>query len=288
VTQRLAQIGGSLSPQAQQQASAALADLQNLSNLRLEATQSQLPAPIIQKYSRIITDLLVLGQNTGQGVSDATLAETVRVLGLVSRMKEDASQQRAILTAALIKHELDSGARTALLTAKADQAANLASFSLAATDAQRQLFQDSFSKSFVALADQQEAQALSMGASLKNDTTTPDDFYGAMTNEINTQLGSVERNLVNSINARADMLHTNYFISWVGVAVFLIVLVLLFVAVLVFPAPGYLNWVTRLPEESPAFRDLFGDELSPNGGQEHVKFFRSSMTCLLRFLNVGQ
>ena len=34
-----------------------------------------------------------------------------------------------------------------------------------------------------------------MGTSLKNDPTTPDDFYGAMTNEIDSQLGSVERNL---------------------------------------------------------------------------------------------
>ena len=224
VTQRLGQIEGSLSPQAQQQAAAALADLQNLPNLRLEATQSQLPAPIVQKYSRIMTDLLVLGQNTGQGVSDVTLSETVRVLGLVSRMKEDASQQRAILTAALIKHELDPGSRTALETAKSDQAANLASFSLAATNAQRQLFQDSMSKSFVALADQWEQQALSMGASLKNDTTTPDDFYGAMTNEINTQLGSVERNLVNSVIDRSVQLRNAAVVSALVVAVAVLLL----------------------------------------------------------------
>jgi len=224
VTQRLGQIEGSLAPQAQQQAAAALADLQNLPNLRLEATQSQLPAPIVQKYSRIVTDLLVLGQNTGQGVSDVTLSETVRVLGLVSRMKEDASQQRAILTAALIKHELDAGSRTALETAKSDQAANLASFSLAATNAQRQLFQDSMSKSFVALADQWEQQALSMGASLKNDTTTPDDFYGAMTNEINTQLGSVERNLVNSVIDRSVQLRNAAVVSALVVAVAVLLL----------------------------------------------------------------
>ena len=224
VTQRLGQIEGSLSPQAQQQAAAALADLQNMPNLRLEATQSQLPAPIVQKYSRIVTDLLVLGQNTGQGVSDVTLSETVRVLGLVSRMKEDASQQRAILTAALIKHELDAGSRTALETAKSDQAANLASFSLAATNAQRQLFQDSMSKSFVALADQWEQQALSMGASLKNDTTTPDDFYGAMTNEINTQLGSVERNLVNSVIDRSVQLRNAAVVSALVVAVAVLLL----------------------------------------------------------------
>jgi signal transduction histidine kinase len=219
VTQRVAQISGSLSPTAQQGVSAALADLENLPNLRLEATQSDLNAPITQKYSRIITDLLVLEQNTGQGVSDVTLAETVRVLGLVSRMKEDASQQRAILTAALIQHVLDPGARTALLTAQADQASNSVSFSLSATNAQRQQFQDSVSGSFVPLANQEEEQALAMGTSLKNDPTTADDFYGAMTNEINTQLGSIERNLVNSITARTVKLRNAAVVSALVVAI---------------------------------------------------------------------
>ena len=230
VTGLLGQTGGSLSPQGQQQAAAALADLQNLPNLRLEAAQSQVTAPIIQKYSRIVTDLLVLAQNTGQGVSDVTLAETVRVLGLVSRMKEDASQQRAILTAALVKHELDPGARTALLTAQSDQQANLASFSLAATNAQRQLFQDSMSNSSVALANQEEEQALSMGQSLRGDATRPDGFYGAMTNEINTQLGSVERKLVNDIINRTTQLRNEAVISALVVAV--VVLLLLGLALL--------------------------------------------------------
>jgi len=219
VTQHLTQIGGSFSPAARQEASAALADLQNLPNLRLEAAQSALTAPIMQKYSRIITDLLVLEQNTGQGVGDVTLAETVRVLGLVSRMKEDASQQRAILTAALIQGVLDPGARTALLAAQQDQASNGVSFSLSATNAQRQLFQNSLSRSFVPLASQEEEQALSMGTSLKNDPTTPDDFYGAMTNEINGQLGSVERNLVNSIITRTVQLRNAAVVSALAVAI---------------------------------------------------------------------
>ena len=107
VTQRLEQIGGSFSPQARQEAVAALADLENLPDVRLAADQSQQIPPIMQKYSRIITDLLVLEQNTAQGVGDGTLTQTVGVLGLVSRMKEDASQQRAILTAALIQAVLN-------------------------------------------------------------------------------------------------------------------------------------------------------------------------------------
>jgi signal transduction histidine kinase len=231
VAQHLTDLGASFSPLARQQASEALADLQGLPDLRLEATNANQPALITQKYSRIITDLLVLEQNTAAGVSDVTLTETVRVLGLVSRMKEDASQQRAILTAALIRHVLDPGARNALLNAQADQAANQSLYSLSATNAQRQLFQDSLAGSFVPLANQEEQQALSMGTSLKGDSTTADDFYGAMTNEINDQLGSVERNLVNSVINRTVQLRNAAVVSALvtGVTVLLLLgLALLF------------------------------------------------------------
>ena len=230
VTQHLEQIGGSLSPLARQEAKVALADLENLPDVRLDADQSQLIPPVMQKYSRIVTDLQVLEQNTAEGVSDVTLVQAVGVLGLVSRMKEDASQQRAILTAALIQHVLDPGSRTALLTAQSDQAANGASFTLSATNAQRQLFQNSVARSFVPLANSEEDQALSMGTSLKNDPTTPDDFYGAMTNEIDNQLGSVQRNLVNSIIVRTVQLRNAAVVSALFVA--LAVLLLLGLALL--------------------------------------------------------
>ena len=221
----LNQIGGSFPALVRQEAQVAVADLGNLPNLRLAATESQLPAlVVVQKYSGIVGDLLVLEQNTSQGASDATLSQNVRELGLVSRMKEDASEQRAILTAALIQHNLDPAARTALENAQSDQAASLSSFNLGATNAQRQLFQNSVSNSQVPQAEAQEQQALAGGTSLRNDTVTPDDFYGAMTNEINFQLGSVERNLVNAIIARTVQLRNAAVVSALVTAVAVLVL----------------------------------------------------------------
>jgi signal transduction histidine kinase len=236
VTQRIEQIGGSLSPQARQQAKIALDDLGNLPVVRLAADESKQIPPVMQRYSRIITDMLVLEQNTAQGVSDVTLVQDVGVLGLISRMKEDASQQRAILTAALVQHVLDPGSRAALLTAQSDQAANDASFGLSATNAQRVLFQESLARSFVPLVNSEEDQALSMGTSLKSDPTTPDDFFGAMTNEVNGQLGSVQRSLVNAIIARTTSLHNAAVLSalLVAAAVLLILgLALLFTVVVI-------------------------------------------------------
>ncbi|HEY1344771.1 MAG TPA: nitrate- and nitrite sensing domain-containing protein [Streptosporangiaceae bacterium] len=246
VSRHLEQFGGLLSAADRQEASAALGDLQNLPDLRLEAMQSTLTAPILQKYSRIITDMLVLEQNTGQGVGDVTLAETVRVLGLVSRMKEDASQQRAILSAALIQHTLDPGSRTALLTAQSDQAANQVSFSLSSTNAQRQQFQDSMRGSLVPLANSQIAGALALGTSLRSDPTTPDEFYGAMTNEINTQLGTVERSLVNAITDRTVQLRNAAFVSALVVAIAVLLLLALSLLFTVMVARSMVRPLRRL------------------------------------------
>jgi HAMP domain-containing protein len=247
VSRHLQQFGGLLSPAARQQASAALGDLQDLPNLRLQAMQSTLTAPVLQKYSRIVTDMLVLEQNTGQGVGDVTLAETVRVLGLVSRMKEDASQQRAILTAALVQHTLDPGSRTALLTAQSDQAANQVAFSLSSTNAQRQLFQNSMRTSLVPLANSQIAAALAApGTSLRNDQTTPDEFYGAMTNEVNTQLGTVERSLVNAITDRTVQLRNAAFVSALVVAIAVLLLLALSLLFTVMVARSMVRPLRRL------------------------------------------
>jgi signal transduction histidine kinase len=169
------------------------------------------------------------------------------VLGLVSRMKEDASQQRAILTAALVQRTLDPGSRTALLTAQSDQAANQVAFSLSSTNAQRQLFQNSMRRSLVPLANSQIAAALAApGTSLRSDQTTPDEFYGAMTNEVNTQLGTVERSLVNAITARTVQLRNAAFVSALVVAIAVLLLLALSLLFTVMVARSMVRPLRRL------------------------------------------
>jgi len=224
-------VNGSFPALTKQEAAAALAGLANLPNLRQAATGTKLPAlVVVQKYNDVVSDLLVLEGATGQGSSDESLSQTVRVLGFVSRMKEDASQQRAILAAALIQHALNPASQAALVAAQSDQAANLSSFNLSATNAQRTAFQNSVSGSLDPLASSEEAQALSLGTSLKSDPTTADDWYGAMTNEINSQLGSVERAQTAAIIARTVTLR-NQAIAY-AIIVALIVLIVLGLAVL--------------------------------------------------------
>ncbi|HZC39334.1 MAG TPA: nitrate- and nitrite sensing domain-containing protein [Streptosporangiaceae bacterium] len=232
------QIKGSYSASAQQEASAAISALNTLPDLRNAALKTQLPVlVVVQKYRDVINDLVVLENETAQGVSDATLNQTVRVLGLVSLMKEEASEQRAILTAGLIQHQLAPGEVTALTGAQSLQQSNLQAFQGSATPQQRQLWDSSVARSFVYLASSEESQALSLqatqGGSLHGDSTTADDWYGAMSNAINFQLGGVERNLVDTSLSRSTALRSSAVrdaaIVGGGVLLFL-VLALLFTA----------------------------------------------------------
>jgi len=235
----LNQINGSFSAQTQQEATTAKTAVENLTFLRSAATTKDLPAlVVVQKYATIIPQLLGLIHVTGQGASDATLGQAIRVLGLVSRMKEEASQQRAILTEGLQVGQLSPNELTALNSALSQQQSNLASFNTAASIAQRQVWNNSVASSFVFEANAEEIQAMTIEAqtnSLTTDNTGVDSWYGAMSNEIDAQMGSVEHTLSSQISARAASLHKSALTAAiaVGAAVLLVLALSLFLTVVI-------------------------------------------------------
>ncbi len=231
VNSDLGQINGSFSAQAQQEASTARTALGDLPFLRTASTQTALPAlVVVQKYTQMLDSLLALIDVTGQGASDATLGQAIRVLGLVSRMKEEASQQRGILAAGLLQKELGANELNALISAESQQQSNLQSFNTSASIAQRQLWNNSVATSFVFQANAEETQAIATAqaanGSLAGEVAyTPDDWFGAMSNEVDTQMGSVEQALSAQITARAATLHRDALIA--ALAVGLVVLLVL-------------------------------------------------------------
>ena len=239
VQRELSQINGSFSTQTQQQAAAALTALQNLRQLRKAATLTQLPAlVVVDKYATIIQELIALIDVTGQGASDATLGQSIRVLSLVSRMKEEASEQRAILTYGLAVGHLSPNQLNALNLALSEQEGNLASFNTTASIAQRNLWNNSVATSFVFEANAQETQAINLAqhnGNLGTGTNTVDDWYGAMSNEIDSQMGSVERALSAQISSRAAALHKSALTAAiaVGAAVLLVLALSLFLTVVI-------------------------------------------------------
>ena len=83
--------------------------------------------------------MLALNDEIATGSNDSTLADSVRVLGLVSRMKEEASEQGAILTSALNNDLTTQGdfgpdKLQAMQDAIAEQNSNQAEFLIAAID----------------------------------------------------------------------------------------------------------------------------------------------------------
>jgi len=235
----LAQYHGAYTSAAQQRVSSALAGLDQLRYLRYASTHTQLfPLVVVNKYANLIDNLLVIDDQTAQGTGDPTLSQTVAVLGQVSRMKEEASAQRAILAAALLQGNLTQLEVSALNTAQANQASGLQAFNLSATAPQREQWDNTVSGSFVYLAPSQEQQAETLQAntnSLGGDSITAAGFYDAMTSGIG-QMGSVERALAKDVINQADSLRGSAVTSavLVGIAVLLLFgLALLFTTMVV-------------------------------------------------------
>jgi signal transduction histidine kinase len=234
------QIGSSYSTQTQQALATARTALSGLQNLRNASTTSQLPAlAVAQKYTQMIDAVLALNDQIAQGSGDPTLAQTVHVLSLVSAMREDASQQRAILSAALLQGSFGAGQLAALQAAQSAQQSNLAAFNVAADVGQQRLWDNSVNQSFVYLTNSEELQALSLasqGKSLFSDPTSAVDWFGAMSNTIDVQMGSVEQHLAAAATSRAATLRNNAIES--ALIVGAIVLVILALALLATVAVG--------------------------------------------------
>ncbi len=228
------QIGNSYPKQTRQQATAVLAALDSLPGLRADAAKTNTPVlTVVTEYAQIVEDLLALDNDIAQVAGDPVLAQAVGALGLVSQMKEEASQQRAILAAALLQGALGQRELTALQNAVSAQQTNLQAFDGTASPSQLALWNADVAASFGNQASAAELRAISLATnaggsgSLGSDPTTADDWYNTMTNTIEYQMGAVQRQLVASVTSRATTLRGNAITeAVVAVAVVLLILML--------------------------------------------------------------
>ena len=137
------QISGAYGTTTRQHANVALSRLDDLAPLRDVASGTQMPAlTIINKYSDIISDLLALDDDIAQGSADPTLGSRVRTLTALSRTKEYASQQRAILYAALTAGSIEPTELSALRSATSGKQSELAIFQASGGQDAVQLYND--------------------------------------------------------------------------------------------------------------------------------------------------
>jgi HAMP domain-containing protein/anti-sigma regulatory factor (Ser/Thr protein kinase) len=209
------QINGSYSALAQQDVQAALTAIANLPAIRASATGTQLPALIvIQEYATTIDTLLAIESQIPVGSGDSTLAGSVSALGLVSSMKEEASQEQALLTSALRFDLVTLGQfgpdqQSAITDAQAQQQGDLNEFDTAATAAQRQVFNNALSSSNVVQAQAQEQQAISLASSgsvIATDPTISD--ASASLSYVVGGMRSVEQQFSNAVISRSSSLHS--------------------------------------------------------------------------------
>jgi signal transduction histidine kinase len=206
-------INGSYSTLAQQDTQAAITAIGNLSAIRDAATGTDIPAQnIIDEYASTISALLALESQISVGSSDSTLAGSVTALGLVSNMKEEASQQQALLISALESDLVTLGPfgpalQSSLTDAQAQQQGDLNQFNTEATADQRQLFNNTVTQANVVQAEAQEQQAISLAASQSPIATDPtiSDASSSLSFVVNG-MRSVEQQLMGSVIARSGSL----------------------------------------------------------------------------------
>jgi signal transduction histidine kinase len=230
-------IGTSYPAVAQKEAQGAITAIDGLHALRSTATSTQIPSlVVIQEYASIVDQLLALGNEIATGSNDAALVDTVRVVGLISGMKEEVSQEQAILTSALTPDlvgatQFQRGQLSAINAAQAEQQADQAQFSLTATGSQQQLYENALS---TAQADRAQAQvqeaialALNGGSSAENPAFT-DAANGSA--YLVASLHTVEQGFMSSIIDQSGSLRDRAITSALteGIAVLLVLALALF------------------------------------------------------------
>jgi signal transduction histidine kinase len=224
----LARLRPDYSAEGQKEVASALTGLDSMRYLRQVSAKSMLPPlPVVQMYADLINTLIALSDQTAQGTGDPVLSQTIKVLGLISRMKEEASQQRAILSAALLLGKLTQAEQSALDAAQASQHSDQQAFTMAAAPQQRQEWDNALSGSFVYLVASQEQQVEALQARDHTLASVPSNagaFFDSMTRGINDEMGSAERALATSVITRARSLHHSALTAAIAVGAALLLL----------------------------------------------------------------
>ena len=133
VQQLAKQVGPAFPSVAATDLTFALSRISALPDLRDLAHSQIAPLPMISDYSGVIATLLAFDNEIGAGSSSAELAQSVSALVSLTQAEDAASQQRAILYAALLPGQFGLGGTDALAAAQSDQASALAGYQAAAS-----------------------------------------------------------------------------------------------------------------------------------------------------------
>jgi Nitrate and nitrite sensing len=116
------QLGGGYPAQTLTDAGAVLTSIEELPQLRQQAVLSVTPAlTTIDAYTAALANLFAFNDGIAQLAGNSAFANSVRTLSAVSRMKDQASQQRAILYTAFVAGQFTPADQTELIAAQAQR-----------------------------------------------------------------------------------------------------------------------------------------------------------------------
>src|SRR5215470_6221288 len=203
-------IGGAFPAQTQTDAAAVIARIADLPNLRSYAMAGDAPAlTVITNYTLALADMFTFDDAIAQQAASSALVASVRTLGSLSRMKNQASLQRAVLKAALVSGRFQPGTLDALTTAQTQQATDLASFGTSATLAETQALSNTVAGRPIDLAQAMEQRAIVLGGGgsrLQLGPGASQRWYTDMSYAVG-RMRQVEQQLTDTIARQASTLH---------------------------------------------------------------------------------
>src|SRR5258708_1436783 len=231
-------IGGSFPANIQAKVATVLSDATNLAGLRTIGQASQSALSVVAAYATPIDAMISLNDQIAQGISDSALANDVQTLNTLSRAKDEAAQERALMYNALLNSNFADGELQALVTAQSDQGTDQTAFSTTATPAERDAFFSHVGGALVSGAESIETYILDNGGAVGIDTlgaggfnpaTLPKVWFADMSGTIDA-MQVVERQVAANIVARAQVLQQGA-VSSALVTGLVTVVILLIVAV---------------------------------------------------------
>jgi signal transduction histidine kinase len=236
VTAGVSGIGPAFPAPTRAAAVAVAARITDLPDLRGFASAGQAQASIVvTDYSLALADLFTFDDDIAQEGGNTALIASVRALGSLSRLKDQASQQQAILATAFIAGQFAPGDLSALTTAQAQEAADLAAFQTSATFGGMQSFSNTVAGPQVDEAQSLESRAVVTGSAGGRLAPGAAGTWSADMGFTVAQMRVAERQLINSIAAQANALHQGAVRSAMltGFAVLLLLLVVLLATVVI-------------------------------------------------------
>ncbi|WP_147425408.1 nitrate- and nitrite sensing domain-containing protein [Bailinhaonella thermotolerans] len=258
VRSEAAKIGDAHTERVRRQVAQILVRVQEIANLRKIALKEKLlPLPAVTKYSEVITDLLTINEDIGQGAGDEELIQNVRALRQLSEMKERMSQQRAIGTAAAVSAvpRFDPNELQTFINARAGQESALRGFRAEASQSIRQLYEDTVTGREIDRAEAFRERAMALardGKLLDLDPARADDgskWFDSMSFTID-QMRKVEVEIGKLVIARAETLRTdarNGAVTFAAITLLVLILALTFTA---FVARSMVRPLRRLRSEA--------------------------------------